>query len=190
MAPVCQLLLWFVCCMCTGLVTWLNQLSNTVIRCDTTQKVAMEWPPWSFGFMPLPFVALRSGASFVWSMHRVILETQWDVETIKLLNFFKGGPIEVGAISLDPLVSLNWSLYPPSRCNDSFWWCYVLWCFLCWIFLKFADWTFCFQHIQVLLSICQSFCLDKYGIGVLGYGTNDFENWDQPRLIYLPYHCQ
>ncbi len=40
-------------------------------------------------------------------MHRVILETQWDVETIKLLNFFKGGPIEVGAISLDPLVSLN-----------------------------------------------------------------------------------
>ncbi len=62
---VCQLLLSFVCCMCTGLVTWLNQLSDTVIRCDTTEKVAMEWPPWHFGFMPLPSVALRSGASFV-----------------------------------------------------------------------------------------------------------------------------
>jgi hypothetical protein len=88
MAPVCQLLLSFVCCMCTGLVTWLNQLSNTVIRCDTTKKVAMEWPPWSFGFMPLPLVALRSGASFVWSMHRVILETEWDVETCKINDKF------------------------------------------------------------------------------------------------------
>jgi hypothetical protein len=31
----------------------------------TTEKVAMQWPPWSFGFMPLPFVTLTSGASFV-----------------------------------------------------------------------------------------------------------------------------
>ncbi len=51
---------------------------------------------------------------------------------------------------------------------------YVLWCFLCWIFLKFADWTFCFQHIQVLLSICQSFCLDKYAIGVLDTNLGSF----------------
>jgi hypothetical protein len=44
MAPVCQLLLSFVCCMCTGLVTWLNQMSNTVIRCDTTENILeTEW---------------------------------------------------------------------------------------------------------------------------------------------------
>jgi hypothetical protein len=24
-----------------------------------------RWPPWSYGFMPLPFVTLTSGASFV-----------------------------------------------------------------------------------------------------------------------------
>jgi hypothetical protein len=38
---------------------------RSLIRCGTTEKVAMQWPPWSFGFMPLPFVTLASGSSFV-----------------------------------------------------------------------------------------------------------------------------
>jgi hypothetical protein len=32
---------------------------SSVIRCGITKKVAMEWYPWSFHFMPVPFVALR-----------------------------------------------------------------------------------------------------------------------------------
>ncbi len=32
-------------------------------RCGATEKVAKVQPPWSFGFMPLPFVALRSVAT-------------------------------------------------------------------------------------------------------------------------------
>ncbi len=65
----------------------------------------MEWPPWCFGFMPLPSVALRSGAS------EVCTELFWKpsgmLRLVKLMTNFEGGPIEVGAISLDPLVSLN-----------------------------------------------------------------------------------
>jgi hypothetical protein len=38
---------------------------SSLIRCGTTEKVAMQWPPWSYGFMPLPFLPLTSGASSV-----------------------------------------------------------------------------------------------------------------------------
>jgi hypothetical protein len=61
--------------MSSGILTQFNN----VIRCGTTEKVAVQWPPWnlSFGFMPLPFVALRSGASFALCMSGVILENEW-----------------------------------------------------------------------------------------------------------------
>ncbi len=37
---------------------------NTVIRCGATKKVGKE-PPWSFGFLHLPFLPLQSGPSLV-----------------------------------------------------------------------------------------------------------------------------
>ncbi|CAM6030978.1 unnamed protein product [Sphagnum balticum] len=48
---------------------------NTVIRYGATKKVAKE-PPWSFGFLHLPFLPLRSAASFVDS---VCMELFWKV---------------------------------------------------------------------------------------------------------------
>jgi hypothetical protein len=56
----------------TGIVT--QSKFNIIIRCGTNEKVAVEWCLWSFGFMPVPFVALKSGASFVYG---VILQTEW-----------------------------------------------------------------------------------------------------------------
>jgi hypothetical protein len=53
--------LFFYSSMSSGLLT-LSKF-NTVIRCDTTEKVAIDLPPRIFGFTPLPSVALRSGAS-------------------------------------------------------------------------------------------------------------------------------
>jgi hypothetical protein len=49
--------------MYSGLLT-LSKF-NTVIRCVTTEKVAIDLPPRIFGFTPLPSVALRSGCLFV-----------------------------------------------------------------------------------------------------------------------------
>jgi hypothetical protein len=65
-------------------------------RCGTTGKVAMEQPPWSFGFMPLPFVALWSGVSFVLCIYGVILKTEWmlRLEAIKIDDEFEVGTIE------------------------------------------------------------------------------------------------
>jgi hypothetical protein len=60
--------------MSSGLLT--QSKLNTVIRCGTTEKVAMELLPKIFGFMTLPSVALRSGASFFICMYGVILETE------------------------------------------------------------------------------------------------------------------
>jgi hypothetical protein len=49
---------------------------NTIMRCGTTETVAMELPLRIFGFMPppspLPSVALRSDASFFLCTYRVI----------------------------------------------------------------------------------------------------------------------
>ncbi len=54
--------------MSSGIVT--QSRFNSIIRCDTSEKVAMEQPPWSFGFMPLPFLALK-----VWCLfHYVSME--------------------------------------------------------------------------------------------------------------------
>jgi hypothetical protein len=58
--------------MSTSIIT--QSKFNIIIRCGTNEKVVVEWCPWSFGFMPLPFVALKSGASFVYG---VILQTEW-----------------------------------------------------------------------------------------------------------------
>jgi len=47
----------FVCSsMSSGIVTQL--MFNNVVKCGTTETVAMEQPPWNFGFMPLPFITL------------------------------------------------------------------------------------------------------------------------------------
>jgi hypothetical protein len=56
----------------------------------------MGWPPWSFGFMALPFVALRSGVSFVLCIYGVILKTEWmlRLETIKIDDEFEVCTIE------------------------------------------------------------------------------------------------
>ncbi len=55
--------------MSRGLLTQSMFKSN--IGSGTTENVAMEPPPWIFGFMPLPTVALRSGVSFFLCMDRV-----------------------------------------------------------------------------------------------------------------------
>jgi hypothetical protein len=52
---------FFYSSMSSGLLT--VSKFNAVVRCDTTEKVAIDLPPWIFGFTPLPSVALRSGAS-------------------------------------------------------------------------------------------------------------------------------
>jgi hypothetical protein len=57
--------------MSTSIIT--QSKFNIIIRCGTNEKVVVGCP-WSFGFMPLPFVALKSGASFVYG---VILQTGW-----------------------------------------------------------------------------------------------------------------
>jgi len=44
---------------------------DTIIRCGTTERTAME-PPFSFDFPPLPFVPIRSGASFL-----ICMESFW-----------------------------------------------------------------------------------------------------------------
>ncbi len=55
--------------MSRGLLT--QSMFNSNIGSGTTENVAMEPPPWIFGFMPLPTVALRSGVSFFLCMDRV-----------------------------------------------------------------------------------------------------------------------
>jgi hypothetical protein len=53
---------FFVCSISSGIVT--QSKCNSPISSGDTEKVAME-PTWSFGLMPLPFVALSSGASLL-----------------------------------------------------------------------------------------------------------------------------
>ncbi len=60
--------------MSSGLLTQLK--CNIVIRCGTTENVAMELPSRFFGFIPQSSVALRSAASFFSCTCRVILETE------------------------------------------------------------------------------------------------------------------
>jgi hypothetical protein len=79
--------------MSSGIVT--QSRFNSIIRCGTTEKVATEQPPWSFGFMPLPFLALRSGASFILCLYGVILETEWKLRLLKSKTGFKCGPTKV-----------------------------------------------------------------------------------------------
>jgi hypothetical protein len=52
----------FVCRMSSGIVA--QSKFNTVVRYGATKKVAKE-PPWSFGFLHLPFLPLQSGPSLV-----------------------------------------------------------------------------------------------------------------------------
>jgi hypothetical protein len=52
----------FIFCLACLVIT-LFEL-DTIIRCGTTERTAME-PPFSFDFLPLLFVPLRSGASFL-----------------------------------------------------------------------------------------------------------------------------
>ncbi len=52
--------------MSSGLLT--QSMFNSNIGCGTTEKVVMEPPPWIFGFMPLPTVALGLVClSYVWT---------------------------------------------------------------------------------------------------------------------------
>jgi hypothetical protein len=47
----------FVCSsMSSGIVK--QSMFNSVVKCGITDTAAMEQPPWNFGFMPLPFIAL------------------------------------------------------------------------------------------------------------------------------------
>jgi len=39
----------------------------SIIKCGTNEKVAME-PLWSFGFMFLPFITLKSGVSLIFNV--------------------------------------------------------------------------------------------------------------------------
>jgi hypothetical protein len=73
--------------MSSGIV--MQSKFNSVIRCGSTEKVGMELTSWSFSFMSLPYVALRSGASFILCMYRVILETEWMSRLSKLKMSFK-----------------------------------------------------------------------------------------------------
>jgi hypothetical protein len=66
------------------------------------KRVAMEQLPSSFGFMHLPFVALRFGASFILCMYGVILKTEWMLRLLKLMMNLKHGPTKVGNSSLGP----------------------------------------------------------------------------------------
>jgi hypothetical protein len=71
--------------MSSGIVKWSK--FNTVIRCGTAEKVAMEPPPWSFGFMPLPFVVLVSYL-FVLMYEQIYFGNWVDVETNKIDDQF------------------------------------------------------------------------------------------------------
>jgi hypothetical protein len=51
----------FVCSMSSIVI---KSMFISIIKCGTNEKVAME-PPWSFGFMLLPFITLRSGVSLI-----------------------------------------------------------------------------------------------------------------------------
>jgi hypothetical protein len=53
--------------MSSGIV--MQSKFNGVIRCHSTEKVGLELMTWSFSFMSLPCVALRSGASFILCMY-------------------------------------------------------------------------------------------------------------------------
>ncbi len=52
----------FVCSMSSSIVA--QSKLNTAIRCGANKKVGKE-PPWSFGFLHLPFLPLQSGPSLV-----------------------------------------------------------------------------------------------------------------------------
>ncbi len=71
--------------MSSGIVTWSK--FNTVIRCGTAEKVVMEPPPWSFGFMPLPFVVLVS-CLFLLTYVQIYFGNWVDVETNKIDDQF------------------------------------------------------------------------------------------------------
>jgi hypothetical protein len=53
--------------MSSGIV--MQSKFNSIIRSGTTENVGMKLTPWSFSFMSLPCVALRSGASFILCMY-------------------------------------------------------------------------------------------------------------------------
>jgi hypothetical protein len=64
----------FVCSMSSIVI---KSMFISIIKCDTNEKVTME-PPWSFGFMFLPFVTLRFGVSLIFlCIYGVILEIKW-----------------------------------------------------------------------------------------------------------------
>ncbi len=66
------------------------------------KRVTMEQLPLSFGFMHLPFVALRFGASFILCMYGVIFKTKWMLRLLKLMMNLKRGSTKVGDSSLGP----------------------------------------------------------------------------------------
>ncbi len=65
-------------------------------RCGTTEKVAMEQPPWSFGFMPLPFVALRSVATVATVATGVFFLSSLLVAILPWSKLGTGGIVVVG----------------------------------------------------------------------------------------------
>jgi hypothetical protein len=63
----------FVCSMYNIVI---KSLFISIIKCGTDEKVDME-PPWSFNFMFLPFITLRSSVSIIFLfIYGVILETK------------------------------------------------------------------------------------------------------------------
>jgi len=68
----------------------------------------MEQPPWSFGFMPLPFVVVSSAASFIVTY---ILQSYFgnlvDFDTIKIDDKFEVWTNKGWGYLSCPLVSLN-----------------------------------------------------------------------------------
>jgi len=85
-----RFILFIVAC----LVVLQQSVSSTVL----TDVVALKSWPWSQATSAI--WALRSGASFVLCMHRVILETEWMLRLLKLTTSLKCGPRLVGGIVL------------------------------------------------------------------------------------------
>jgi hypothetical protein len=66
------------------------------------KRVAMEQLPSSFGFIHLPFVALRFSASFILCCMELFKKTEWMLRLLKLMMNLKRGPTKVGDSSLGP----------------------------------------------------------------------------------------
>jgi hypothetical protein len=72
--------------MSSGSITQSRFIS--IIISGTAKKVAMEQPPWSYGFMPLPFAALKLQCLFCLMYLESYFGNVVDAETIKIDDQF------------------------------------------------------------------------------------------------------